>query len=66
MQPRELAQRSTGTDEVRLLWHPESNSVELWVRDLATDVSFHLDVAAGDAVDAFYHPYVYATRPPRR
>jgi hypothetical protein len=59
---RELAQRRSGTVEVLLLWHPESDQVELAVRDLATDASFHIDVAPGDAIDAFYHPYAYAAR----
>jgi len=56
---RELAQRLSGTDEVLLLWHPESKRVELSVKDLVTGVSFHLDVAPGRAIDAFYHPYAY-------
>lgn len=60
---KELAQRVTGKDEVLLLWHPESERVELAVRDVATGVSFHLDVEPGDAIDAFYHPYAYAARP---
>jgi hypothetical protein len=59
---RELAQRLSGTDEVLLLWHPESERVELSVRDLATGVSFHLEIAPGSAIDAFYHPYAYAAR----
>jgi len=59
---RELAQRLSGTDEVLLLWHPETDRVELSVRDLATDASFHLEVAPGNALDAFYHPYAYAAR----
>ena len=59
---RELAQRRSGTLEILLLWHPQHDRVELSVRDLTTDVSFHLDVAPGDAVDAFYHPYAYAAR----
>jgi hypothetical protein len=63
---RELAQRQTGTVEVLLLWHPELDQVELSVRDSATDVSFHLRVAPGDAIDAFYHPYAYAARPASR
>ena len=66
---RELARRSSGTDEVLLLWHPASNRVELCVRDLATEVCFHLEIAPGNAIDAFYHPYAYAarrTKPGRR
>jgi hypothetical protein len=53
---RELAQRLSGADEVLLLWHPDSKRVELSVRDLATGVTFDLEVAPGSAMDAFYHP----------
>ena len=56
---RELAQRLSGTDEVLLLWHPESERVELSIRDLATGTALHLEVAPASAMDAFYHPYVY-------
>jgi hypothetical protein len=59
---RELAQRLSGTDEVLLLWHPESKRVELSVRDVATGEGFHLEVAPDSAIDAFYHPYAYVAR----
>ena len=61
-QVRELAQRLSGTDEVLLMWYPENERVELSVRDVATGAGFHLDVAPGCAIDAFYHPYAYAAR----
>jgi hypothetical protein len=57
---RELAQRLSGADEVLLLWRPESDRVELSVRDVVTGSGFHLEVAPGEAIDAFYHPYAYA------
>jgi hypothetical protein len=57
---RELAQRLSGADEVLLLWHPEIDRVELSVRDVVTGASFHIEVAPGKAIDAFYHPYAYA------
>jgi len=57
---RELAQRLSGTDEVLLLWQPEIDRVELSVRDLVTGAGFHIEVAPGDANDAFNHPYAYA------
>jgi hypothetical protein len=57
---RELAQRQSGTLEVLLLWHPEIERVELSVCDLATGGGFQIEVAPGRAIDAFYHPYVYA------
>lgn len=56
---RELAQRQSGNDEVLLLWYPESERVELSVRDVATGVGVHVDVAPGNAMDAFYHPFAY-------
>jgi hypothetical protein len=59
---RELAQRLSGTDEVRLVWHPASDCVELSVRDFETGVGFRIAVAPSRAVDAFYHPYAYAPR----
>jgi hypothetical protein len=60
---RELAQRLSGTVEVLLLWLPETDGVELSLHDRATDVSFHLEVAPEDAIDAFHHPWAYAARP---
>lgn len=56
---RELAQRLSGTDEVLLLWYPESKRVKLSIRDLATGAAIHLEVAPATAIDAFYHPYAY-------
>ena len=57
---RELAQRLSGSDEILLLWLPQCDRVEVSVRDLATGVGFHLEVAPGRALDAFRHPYAYA------
>ena len=56
---RELAQRLSGAAEVLLLWRPEIDRVELSVRDLVTGAGFHIEVAPGNAIDAFYHPYAY-------
>jgi hypothetical protein len=55
----ELARRPSGPDEVLLLWHPESRRMQLLVHDAATGATFDLEVAPGNAIDAFYHPYVY-------
>ena len=57
---RELAQRLSGADEVLLLWHPESDRVELAVRNLATGAGCQIEVAPASAIDAFYHPFAYA------
>jgi hypothetical protein len=56
---RELAQRLSGADEVLLLWDPESDRVELYVRDRVTGMGFRVEVAPAEAIDAFYHPYAY-------
>jgi hypothetical protein len=55
----ELAQRLSGPDEVLLLWHPENDQVELSIHDVATGATYHLEVAPGNAIDAFHHPYAY-------
>ena len=59
---RELAQRLTGGDEVLLLWHPDSDRVDVAVRNLATGADCRIEVAPADAMDAFYHPFAYAGR----
>ena len=56
---RELAERRSGADEVLLLWHPDSDRVELAFRDTETGAEIRLDVEARDAIDAFHHPYAY-------
>jgi hypothetical protein len=60
---RELAQRLSGQAEVLLLWEPESERVELSVRDLTTGTGFQIEVAPASAMDAFHHPYAYAAQP---
>jgi hypothetical protein len=57
---RELAQRRSGVDEVLLLWHPDSDRVELAVRNLTTGAGCQIEVAPADAIDAFYPPFAYA------
>jgi hypothetical protein len=59
---RELAQRQSGTIEILLLWHPETEGVELSVRDVVTDMGFEIEVEPGNAIDAFNHPYAYAPK----
>ena len=59
---RELAQRRSGDVDVLLLWHPESDRIELCVLDLATAVSVHIDVAPDKALDAFDRPYAYVSQ----
>jgi hypothetical protein len=59
---RELARRLSGTDEVLLLWHPETDRLELSILDQETGLGFQIDVPPGSAIDAFRHPYAYAAR----
>jgi hypothetical protein len=59
---RELAQRQSGGVEVRLLWQPAVDRVDVSVRDSSTGAEFQIEVAPGDAIEAFYHPYAYAAR----
>ena len=59
---RELAQRLSGTVEVRLIWDPQIDQLELSVCNLVTGEGFNLEVAPGNAMDAFDHPYAYAAR----
>jgi hypothetical protein len=56
---RELARRLSGTDEIVLLWHPEDDRVEVSVCDVMTGAAVHIDIAPGDAMDAFTHTYAY-------
>jgi hypothetical protein len=56
---RELARRLSGTDEIVLLWHPEDDRVEVSVCDVTTGATVHIDIAPGDAMDAFTHTYAY-------
>jgi hypothetical protein len=56
---RELTRRQSGTDEIVLLWHPEDDRVEVSVRDVTTGATFHIEIAPGNALDAFIHPYAY-------
>jgi hypothetical protein len=58
---RELAQRLTGGVEVLLLWYPDIDLVELSLQDRATGGGLRVEVAPEDAIDAFYHPYAYAS-----
>jgi hypothetical protein len=56
---RELDHRESDGLAVTLLWYEESNRVAVRVVDNETDEEFELEVAAGDALDAFRHPFAY-------
>lgn len=59
---RELDRRIADGIEVALLWSAQMDGVLVTVVDTRSFESFELDVAAEDALDAFRHPFAYATR----
>jgi len=62
---RELDRRSAEGIEVTLLWHAETNRVFVIVADMRHGSSLELDVDPAEALDAFHHPYAYASRADR-
>ena len=58
----ELAHRVNGGIDVYLLWDEPTGRVTVGVVDARADDGFALDVDGRDALDAFNHPYAYATR----
>jgi hypothetical protein len=57
---RELAHRRQDGLEVTLLWNTRSNEVSIGLSDESTQTTFAFLVDPSCALDAFYHPFVYA------
>ena len=57
---RELAQRLTGTLEVVLVWHTDTDRLCVCVHDESGGDHFLLEVGPAEAMDVFHHPYAYA------
>jgi hypothetical protein len=57
----ELAKRAASGLEVALLWNRSSNRVKVAVSDDRVCHYLDFEVARADALDAFYHPFAYAT-----
>jgi hypothetical protein len=57
----ELANRRNGGVEVWLFWRRGDDELTLSVADEKTGEAFELPVARERALDAFYHPFAYAT-----
>ncbi len=58
---RELHSRDANGLLVRLLWSRTDDHTIVAVLDIATGVSFHIDVHVDEsALDVFQHPYAYA------
>jgi hypothetical protein len=60
-QTRELAAREGDGIQVTLLWRPGDNALTVSVEDSRIGRGFQLAVAPDRALDAFYHPYAYAS-----
>jgi hypothetical protein len=56
----ELAYRMAHGIEVSLLWSEDSDAVLVAVNDDRTGETFAVEPPREKALDAFYHPYVYA------
>lgn len=63
---RELDARSADGIDVRLLWHPSTDRVSVYLRDDRTGEAFVVAVDGTEALDAFWHPFAYASAAPRR
>ena len=59
--PRELAHRSSGSADVTLYWDAAHVEVIVELIDRAGGTSFQLVVPRERALDAFNHPYAYAS-----
>jgi hypothetical protein len=58
---RELAHRSNDGLDVTLFWHPDTNDVTVCVCDQRRGAYFELEPDPAHALDAYYHPYSYAS-----
>jgi hypothetical protein len=57
---RELDHRSSDDIEVTLLWSARTNRVFVSVLERRTEALFRFEVAPGEALGAFHHPFAYA------
>ena len=58
---RELAHRSNDGLDVTLFWHPVTDELTICVCDRRRGAYFEFEPQASHALDAFYHPYSYAS-----
>ena len=58
---KELDARSGDGIDVQLLWYPATGTVTVSVRDASRDHSFELAVDPARALDAFHHPFAFAS-----
>jgi len=58
---RELAERASNGTQVRLLWRQGTRQVWVEVREPESDRALVIPVRPEFALDAFHHPYAYAS-----
>ena len=58
---RELAHRSNDGIDVTLFWYPDTDELTVCVCDQRRGEYFEIGPEVNDALDAFYHPYSYAS-----
>jgi hypothetical protein len=58
---KELAHRTSDGIDVFLYWNERTNRVTLRVNDAGSDEAFDMEVDGHRALDAFRHPFAYAT-----
>ena len=58
---RELDRRVNDGFDVRLLWNARTNCVLVAIEDHREGNSFEFQVEAANALEAFHHPFAYAT-----
>jgi hypothetical protein len=58
---RELDRRINYGFDVMLLWDPETNRVSVAVEDQRYGFALSFQVDPADALDAFQHPFAYAS-----
>jgi hypothetical protein len=58
---RELAHRSNDGIDVTLFWHSDTDELTVCVCDQRRGAYFEIQPGANDALDAFDHPYAYAS-----
>ena len=57
---KELAHRESDGLEVALLWRRDDDTVAIDVHDTKSDEHLAFSVPRDRALDAFYHPFLYA------
>lgn len=60
-QAKELDARSGDGIDVQLLWYPATDTVTISVHDASCDDSFELSVDPARALEAFHHPFAFAS-----